>query len=680
MLRSRGLYTYFENNNVKCILLLFAFLFVGQSIVYAVWTSLGISLLGVPSEQRLLFGLEMIRRYWQETTFFLVVWTAIAYWRYGHVVRATMGCQPVDRSREFRLYNLAENLAIAQGLPLPRLEIIESNGLNAFAMGLHLGDATIVVTRGLLANLGDQELEAVLAHEFSHIKNRDIRLVSIASIVSGIVFLAYDFLVRPLYKFGLRTMALIVALPTYPVAAGLTVIVVALVSVLFAFLIKFAIGRNREYVADAAAFEMTKNPGALISALTKISGRAYVGESDYFANSMLIAGTTGDWFSTHPPIQSRIDALRSLGGASVVTPSEQVVIRTISNRVVRESVSTSVVLPPEVANSFSLKQLRELQYGKWVGHWTIACPLFAICWAVFFARAHLDASSQLYQAREQFQKEKEVALLETGEPYERSNDFGLEHGKTCFFRKFNLPKPGTLVLHVPNVDSRETVGSNFIDFPRLRKFKDVDSIRKRLASSETGASYTYPLLLSMNEYINNRISMTVSYFENFGEAGVAYTNKFYATAEDFSLKAEFMKLVQSGVLKHGRKVDRVLAHLDLPPNSYTPCLKPSPVGGSFTTLSSDLVKNEASEAPADNNATNSSEGAFTKENVAIPVLFLASFAFYIFVIYRIAIFIYQLFRRGYRGVTGAPEPESPAVTLPSPQISAVPGTFGKRRT
>jgi heat shock protein HtpX len=258
-----------------------------------------------------------------------VVTAATALWvwagRKFHqgIIDAVTGAKEVTREENPRLYDLLENLCIARGLPMPRLRIMATERLNAFATGLNEKQYAITVTRGLLDDLDDAEIEAVLAHELTHIRNEDVKLMITAVFIAGVisffgelVFRWFDVLPRwgrssssssrSDRKGGGAFAAILIALATIAIAWALSLV------------IRFALSRSREYLADSGSVELTKNPDAMISALAKISGKGELEGVPSGLMEMCVDNPRSgfaDLFATHPPIEARIDALvRYAGG------------------------------------------------------------------------------------------------------------------------------------------------------------------------------------------------------------------------------------------------------------------------------------------------------------------------------------------------------------------------------
>jgi heat shock protein HtpX len=256
------------------------------------------------------------------------VWFVIAYFFYQGIIDAATGAKKVERREEPKLYNLLENLCISRGETMPALRIMETGALNAFATGLHKGQYSTTVTRGLMNTLSDEELEAVLAHELTHIRNADVRLLIIAVVFVGIFSFVGEMAFRSM-RFGAVSGGSSRRSSGSRDSGGgaLIAIVVALVIIAIAYalaiVIRFALSRRREYLADAGAVELTKNPDAMISALQKISGNAAV-EAPAEVREMFIENPHADFtslFATHPPIAKRIEALAKFAGGRIAAPA-----------------------------------------------------------------------------------------------------------------------------------------------------------------------------------------------------------------------------------------------------------------------------------------------------------------------------------------------------------------------
>jgi heat shock protein HtpX len=246
---------------------------------------------------------------------FVMSWGS--YWFSDKIVLSMSRARPVDRDVEPYLVNTVEGLAIAAGLPVPRAYVIDDPAPNAFATGRNPENAAVAVTSGLLAMMNRQELEGVLAHELSHIKNYDTLLQTLAAVLAGSVTLISEWMMRSFWWGGrdrdrdsgqLGAIVMIVA------------IVLALLSPLAATLIQMAISRKREFLADASAAMLTRYPPGLASALRKIGGDQNqlrvankATESLYIVNPLKAhGGGMNSLFNTHPPLAERIALLEAM--------------------------------------------------------------------------------------------------------------------------------------------------------------------------------------------------------------------------------------------------------------------------------------------------------------------------------------------------------------------------------
>ncbi|MEK6958449.1 MAG: M48 family metallopeptidase [archaeon] len=249
--------------------------------------------------------------------FLIVVFALVSYFTCDSVVTFISGAKEADKAQFKQLYNIVEEMAIASGLPMPRVFLINDTAINAFATGRDPKHAVICLTTGALTRLNRDQIQGVVAHELSHIKNFDIRTMTIATILVGISVMLSDFLLRfALHGFGrnsdskdMRFTALILVLA----------IVLAIFTPLIAEVIKLSISRKREYMADASAIEMTRNPEGLAGALEVISKDIEPLEAANKATAHMyisdpLKNTKGMWFkgmfATHPPVEDRISILR----------------------------------------------------------------------------------------------------------------------------------------------------------------------------------------------------------------------------------------------------------------------------------------------------------------------------------------------------------------------------------
>lgn len=251
---------------------------------------------------------------------FSVLSSFISYYWGDKMVLAMSGARPADRKRDFDFYTVAENLAIAAGMPKPKLYIIDDTAMNAFATGRDPKHAVICATTGILDRLERRELEGVIAHELSHIKNFDTRLMAVVAVLVGTIAFMADMFMRSLWwGGGRRSRDSDNSLGGILLIAG---IVLAILSPIIATLIQLAVSRKREYLADATGAYLTRYPEGLARALEKLSKDKEVLEAATNATAHLYitnpfkGKSFGAWFSglfnTHPPITDRIKILRSM--------------------------------------------------------------------------------------------------------------------------------------------------------------------------------------------------------------------------------------------------------------------------------------------------------------------------------------------------------------------------------
>lgn len=254
-------------------------------------------------------------------------WFVIAYFFHGAMMRAATGSQPITRAQMPKIYNMLENLCIAEGMAMPAFEVIDSPSLNAYASGINDKTYKIVLTRGIIDALRDDELEGVIAHELSHIKHRDVRLLIISVIFVGMIGFLSEMAFRSLMYGGSPRMYGSNDRKGGGGAVVLLALAILFVGYVFSILIRFALSRRREYMADAGAVEMTKNPDAMMRALLRISGKDQVKGMPDDVQMMCIENSHRfmGLFATHPSIESRVEVLSRMTGAPV--PQPQVSLR-----------------------------------------------------------------------------------------------------------------------------------------------------------------------------------------------------------------------------------------------------------------------------------------------------------------------------------------------------------------
>jgi len=320
-----GLQTYIWNNNLRSAVLLAGFPVLLIGMVFAAELLL-IGAGGLPSTGSMggdvAYALRLLAGAAPLAIAAALAWFGVAYLFNQAIIDLATGARKVDRAAEPQLYNLLENLCISRGMRTPDLRIIDSEALNAFATGLHEGRFSVTVTRGLLGALDRDELEAVLAHELTHIINRDVRTMVIAAIFAGIITLIAELIFRVLMWGGGRRGGRDSGKGGGAILFVVVALAIAAVGYVLAIVIRMTLSRSREFVADAGSVQLTKNPDAMISALRKISGHSRIEAPDSVRSMFIDNSDEGvmSLFATHPPIAKRIAALEAYGGGRSAAP------------------------------------------------------------------------------------------------------------------------------------------------------------------------------------------------------------------------------------------------------------------------------------------------------------------------------------------------------------------------
>ena len=316
-----GLHTQRVRNNFRsilllclfpCLVILLTFLFAALLVFFTTEAQGNMDFW----EQSLSIALNL-------SPFILVgvaVWFLIAYFANTAIIRAATGARSLERKENRRVYNLVENLCMTKGMTMPKINLIEDDSLNAYASGVNNRTYTVSLSRGIINKLDDEELEAVIAHELMHIRNRDVRLLIVSIVFVGIFAMLTQIAFRILLNSSGRSRNSKNGKGTIVVI--LIALAVAAIGYFFASLMRFAISRNREYMADAGSAEMTRKPYALASALRKISRDPAIEAvtrddvAQLFIEhpkkkEKIFAGISG-LFATHPPIEKRIAVLEQI--------------------------------------------------------------------------------------------------------------------------------------------------------------------------------------------------------------------------------------------------------------------------------------------------------------------------------------------------------------------------------
>jgi len=300
-----NIYSVISANKWKSYLILFLFILFAGTVAYVLGRATGYG----PSVGVIFFIIS-------------IVYSFISYFFSDKMVLATSGAHEIQKEDNPQLFRIVENLTIADGVPMPKVYIIDDASPNAFATGRDPQHAAVAVTTGIMERLNKSELEGVLSHELSHVKNYDTRLMAITAVLVGFIALITDMFMRQLFWFGgfrNRDDERDSRVQLFFLVLG---IVLAILAPIIASLIQLAVSRKREFLADASGALLTRYPEALASALEKISSdpKPLSTASNATAHLFIVnpfkdkglSGIVSNLFSTHPPIEERIKILRSM--------------------------------------------------------------------------------------------------------------------------------------------------------------------------------------------------------------------------------------------------------------------------------------------------------------------------------------------------------------------------------
>jgi heat shock protein HtpX len=318
-----GLYTHIQSNRRRSIVLLIGLFFLVYLLTYSGALIGEVMTSDAPVDWYLRSAGRDLIAAAPYVTIGTAIWIAIAYQFHQSMIDALTGGREVTRAEQPRLYNLLENLCVSRGIPMPKLKVMESDAVNAFATGMNQSQYAITVTSALLQRLDDAEIEAVLGHELTHIRNGDVRLLVVAVVIAGVVSFVAEIVFRGLFQGGMRFggSSRSSSSSDRKGGGGGIVILIALALIALAWVlsivIRLALSRSREYLADAGSVELTKNPDAMISALRKIEGRGELKSAPSAVMEMCLDNPReefADLFATHPSVDARIDALTKFAG------------------------------------------------------------------------------------------------------------------------------------------------------------------------------------------------------------------------------------------------------------------------------------------------------------------------------------------------------------------------------
>jgi heat shock protein HtpX len=377
MLKANGLYGFVQNNNFKSAMLLLGYMGVAHIVAFALFLGYAVTSVVGTNEMRMQWAVGHLTSWWPLVALCAAAWSWSAYRHYEQTIRDLTGSTPLSRAQDPDLYNLVENIAIEMGLPVPRIEIVNSQSLNAYASGLSPRSSVLGLTSGLLKSLSRNELEAVIAHEMTHIRLLDVRLLTLATIFTAQAMAVASFIFKPVLTKGYGRFFLICVSPFFPYQLGLVLLTAVLTGGLSALFLRFAISRTREFVADAGACEITKNPQALIAALSKISGREMIANADLMVQSMMIAAPASRIFQTHPSTEQRIAAIEFYAANALTAGS--------SARFAEPAGACRPPLRAQSESAMTMESFSQLVFPGWVIQSKVLLPVYLIVFVSFVA-------------------------------------------------------------------------------------------------------------------------------------------------------------------------------------------------------------------------------------------------------------------------------------------------------
>jgi Zn-dependent protease with chaperone function len=623
-MNARGLYGHIRNNNAKSLLLLGAFLLLFEFLALAVTNArfLNIQLAGerflhwttqapenAPAFQteaqkenaakhaaeKQKYANEVLgvldspffqslrRNLWWQALIVAFCWFAVAWAFFKHAVIRATGAEPVERRNEPRLYNLVENLSILAGVPRPMIHVMETRALNAYSAGLSPSSSMIAVTRGLLDRLDDRELEAVLAHEITHIKNGDVRLAAVASLFCGILFRsAWDVLMISRLKKNPRAyIALPFMLPFVTVA--LVIVVWAVIVVIFGgWLVRFLFSRSRDFMADAGAVELTKDPEALASALRKIEGRESLEGVDVAIEAMLFASANGGPLSTHPSPRERIAALRGAvpamtSAAAVSNAAERQTklgyseIKAAAGRMPKWVSSRWVLFPASVLSmivTYGVGEIVDPTMNETIRTW----------WSAYLPGADTKAISQ--KLNKAFNMEAmEAGVFTSRSLADRQAQIGAQPAACFPLNALDAYDPGQAAFRPPPTDDaamhRAWVPANMSEiFFAWRGRLFLESAVRHCPRGNCAGKALQEYKEALRDYIRARVKLARGFDQRFGRAGLAFAQNYYEQPPHPELMSDLRARIAQGQINprdFPDYYDAVLLAAEKPPEAFKPC-------------------------------------------------------------------------------------------------------------
>jgi heat shock protein HtpX len=531
MTQTTGLYGFMQSQKAKTTLLFVVFMLACQAYAYALMLGFAIIFHDLPSLGKLDIAWQIWRNSTIEVFTCSLLWVFLAYTFQSRAIARDVGSKPVSRQEEPRAYNILENLCVATGLQMPKLRVIETASANAFTQALGFGGPQVTVTRGLLNILNDAELEAAFAHEVARIRNGDSTLIGFAMIFSGMIFRVFEFFIRPLTSFNLRTVFFLIMVPFYPLPACIVLGIVIAVGLLTALTTRFAISQNRIMLADAGAVDLTKNPRALASLLLRLQNGTSALSHDDLINALCIYAPDTGWLASHPSILTRIETIFSYSGEGLRR--------------------TSPAEPQRAAfKVFPLiKQMHSSGFGASTSHFAIVLPVILAFVGQSWLLSHYGNGIGLV-------KPLDDSAYVKANPYRQATNNAANAGDVETQRKcFYNTATGYITEGNTPVEPYKVPDANFVngaapatnaEFSTNRQYHIAGNGQMAVVGPQCAAggcdSATFDLFARATfAYYISAQAITTSFQQKSGAAGLAYAHQYLNSPADLATR-QFIKL------------------------------------------------------------------------------------------------------------------------------------------
>jgi heat shock protein HtpX len=521
MAQATGLYGFMQGQKIKIALLFLVFMLACQAYAFALMLSFAIVFHDLPALGKLDIAWQIWRNSNIEIATTSLLWVFLAYLFQSRIIARDIGSEPVTRRQEPQAYNLLENLCIATGLKMPGLRVIETTSLNAFTTDLGFGGPEVTVTRGLLNAATKDELEAVMAHQVTRIRNGDSKLIGFAMIFMSMIFRMFEFFVRPFTSFNLRTVFFLIMLPFFPLLACIVFAIVVLVGLVATLATRFAISHNRIYLADAGTVDLIKNPKPLAFALLKMQAGQSTISQDSLVNATCIQAPEEGWLSSHPTTLSRVETMAAYAGLAGIESPE------VSPR------PTFQILP-------TIHQLHSSGFGTSVSRFAVVLPVIL----VFVGQSWVMAQ---YGGKIGLVKPLDDSAYVAPNPYRQTTTNSLNAGdvesqRHCFYNKTT----GYITEGSVPVETYKASDSALVSTAATASNPDFTTNRQFHIAGNSAMATFGPMCAAHGcdagsfdmfaratfAYYTSAEAITTGFQQKSGAAGLAYAKEYLNSPED----------------------------------------------------------------------------------------------------------------------------------------------------